>query len=616
MRMQPIALLLGLLSLNSYGQPKTIRTEPAIRRVIVYEQGAQVERQSTLSLGAGKAEILVSGLSPEIDRQSIQVKLHPDIQLLSINHQVNHLREQHLREEIRELQTRDSLLINRLALEQAMLQVYKQEEQMLQKNQDIRGDQGIRNADLREAMDYMRSKLTEILRKQLETSHTLADLENQRKKITRQLQELNQSSTNSTSDLVITVKSPRSMESPFTLQYLVEKARWRPVYDIRVKNVSAPIEIVQKAQIEQQSGEPWKDVSMVLSTGNPKESATKPDLQTWYLSYQQPRIVIRGVSSLTNSITGRVVSTDGQPVAGASVRLKGTSMGTVTNANGNFELSSIPGSAKTLEITMVGMDKLELVANSPFVQATLQPSVMRLQEVVVTGYGISRDEASWNYTPPKARKLDIPAEVTVQTITLEYEIKEPFTVPNDGKTYTTDIQHVEVPASFEYYAAPKLSSAVYLTAHITEWEELNLISGETNLFFEGAYLGKSQLNTDHTGDTLSLSLGQDRSVLVQRKKMADFTSRKFLGNNRVDSRGFDILIRNTRADSIQLILEDQVPVSTEKEIEVVAEELSGGKRDEKTGIVRWVVSLAPRQEARKTIGYKVRHPREKALVLE
>jgi hypothetical protein len=611
-----ITAILSLISCYSYGQPKIIRTEPVMRRVIVYHQGAQVERQSTLKLDAGKSEILVSGLSPEIDRQSIQIKLHPDIQLLSINHQLNHLRQQHLREEIRELQENDSLLKDKVALEQAMLQVYKQEEQMLQKNQEIRGDQGIRNADLREAMEYMRSKMTEVLRKQLETGHTITRLENQRKKMAQQLAALNQSSTTSTSDLVVTVKSPRSIESPFTLHYLVEKARWTPVYDIRVKNVSSPIEIVQKAQIEQQSGETWRDVNMILSTGNPKEGAIKPDLQTWYLSYQQPKLVIRGMSSVSSSPSGRVVGIDGQPLVGATVMVKGSTTSTITNADGLFWVAATPGSSKILDVSMAGMDKQEIVANNSFVQVMLRPSTNNLQEVVVTGYSIAREESSWNYTPTKARKLEVPAEVTVQTITLEYEIKESFSVPNDGKTYTTDIQHVEVPASFEYYAAPKLSNAVYLTAHITEWEDLNLISGETSLFFEGAFLGKSQLNADITGDTLSISLGIDRSVLVQRKKMADFTSRKFLGNNLVDSRGFDIVIRNTRADSILLILEDQVPVSTEKEIEVFAEEISGGKRDEKTGIVRWTVSLAPRQETRKSIGYKVKHPREKSLVLE
>jgi hypothetical protein len=67
--------------------------------------------------------------------------------------------------------------------------------------------------------------------------------------------------------------------------------------------------------------------------------------------------------------------------------------------------------------------------------------------------------------------------------------------------------------------------------------------GETNLFFEGAFLGKSRLDPTTAGDTLSISLGQDKSIVIQRKLVKEYSEKKFLGNNKVDSRMYDISVR-------------------------------------------------------------------------
>ena len=62
------------------------------------------------------------------------------------------------------------------------------------------------------------------------------------------------------------------------------------------------------------------------------------------------------VTAQTQKVTGVVISEeDGQPVVGASVLVKGTTQGTITDVNGNFNLSNVPSSAKTLQISYIGM---------------------------------------------------------------------------------------------------------------------------------------------------------------------------------------------------------------------------------------------------------------------
>ena len=133
-------------------------------------------------------------------------------------------------------------------------------------------------------------------------------------------------------------------------------------------------------------------------------------------------------------------------------------------------------------------------------------------------------------------------EVNENQTNLEFNITIPYDIPSDSKQYTINIQDFSLPATYEYYCAPKLDREAFLLARITGWENYNLLSGEINLFFEGTYVGKSHLNVRNTNDTLDLSLGRDKGIVVTRVKMKDFTEAKNhwqqqtrnqgLGNNR------------------------------------------------------------------------------------
>lgn len=93
------------------------------------------------------------------------------------------------------------------------------------------------------------------------------------------------------------------------------------------------------------------------------------------------------VNAQTSKVTGVVTSEeDGLPVVGASIMVKGTTIGTVTDLDGKFTLPNVPSSAETLLISFVGMKQQE-VAVKPHVVVVLHPDSEILDEVVVTGYG-------------------------------------------------------------------------------------------------------------------------------------------------------------------------------------------------------------------------------------
>lgn len=113
------------------------------------------------------------------------------------------------------------------------------------------------------------------------------------------------------------------------------------------------------------------------------------------------------VLAQTRTITGKVTSAeDGQPLIGAAVLVKGTSIGTVTNAEGSYTIKP-PDNATTLVFRLVGMKEQEIPISGNTINVTLGVDVTRLTETVVTANAIRRDKSSLGYAAPtiKAEEL-------------------------------------------------------------------------------------------------------------------------------------------------------------------------------------------------------------------
>ncbi|MBT9937213.1 SusC/RagA family TonB-linked outer membrane protein [Bacteroides ovatus] len=113
--------------------------------------------------------------------------------------------------------------------------------------------------------------------------------------------------------------------------------------------------------------------------------------------------VIQGAAQVT-TVRGIVTTEeDGESVIGASVIVKGTSLGTVTDVNGRFELSGLPPSATRLLISYISLMAKE-VAIAPQVSVTLKSDTHLLDEVVVTALGISREKKALGYTAQEVKQ--------------------------------------------------------------------------------------------------------------------------------------------------------------------------------------------------------------------
>jgi len=179
-----------------------------------------------------------------------------------------------------------------------------------------------------------------------------------------------------------------------------------------------------------------------------------------------------------------------------------------------------------------------------------------------------------------------------------------------------EIDGYDMQATYEYYVAPKFDVDAYLTAKISDWQQLNLLPGEANLFFEGTYLGKSTLDLANAGDTLNLSLGKDKGVVVKRTLLKEYSSKKFIGSNKTDTRQYEIVIRNNKQQSVNIVVEDQFPISTQKEIEVQEKKYEGAKLEDDTQKITWSLAIDSRKENKLNFKYEVKYPKDKSLQLD
>jgi hypothetical protein len=606
---------------------KRTPAETKMEKVTVFMKGAQVKRTGKQMITAGKQEIVFRGISTDIEKQSVQVKADGKLTILSVKVQHDFLSEQEVRDEIKELQAKHEQLEDKKAFTGKTLEVFKQEENMLIKNQLIAGTTVILKPDeLRQSLEFQRTRLTEVLKKQLELGKEIAQIENEQSKIAGQLRELNQKKDLSTNEIILLADVKENATIPFEITYLVKKAGWYPTYNIRVKDIVNPLSIEMNANVYQTSGENWNSVKLVLSTGNPNENNTKPEIKSWYLYYVDANLANYRQYLLGSDgaiLMGRITDDNGMPLASATVQVKGTANATTTDANGVYKIKS-SGVNQNLLVSYVGFNSYEFAATGNFVNVSLQPASQNLNEVVVEGYGSSNDLAGAipgvqirGKSSFKERK-QVPLQVvtTYQPTTMQYEIDEIATISNDGKMNTLSINETAVAAFYEYYTAPKLEEAAYLTAKITNWQELNLLPGETNLFFEGTYLGKSYLDPVSSADTLLLSLGVDKGIVVKRTLMKEFSTKKLLGGNRTDSRQFEITVRNNKTVPVNIIVEDQLPVSTQKEIEVNDEKYEGAKLNEDSKVVTWSYTIDPKQQKKMELKYSVKYPKDKMLKLD
>jgi uncharacterized protein (TIGR02231 family) len=215
---------------------------------------------------------------------------------------------------------------------------------------------------------------------------------------------------------------------------------------------------------------------------------------------------------------------------------------------------------------------------------------------------LEQNETTANYTAV----VDAP-------VSTEYMINIPYSIPSDGIGQLVDVQVQDLPATYRYYSTPKLDKDAFLVAEIANWTDLNLMPGDANVYFDGTFVGNTFIDTKASQDTLLLSLGRDKKVIIDRTVKKDYTTKKLIGLNKKEEYAYEISVRNTKKDAIEITIEDQYPVSKNGEIEVVLIDGNGAAVDKDKGTLTWKLKLAPGESKKILFKFSVKYPKGKVL---
>ena len=235
------------------------------------------------------------------------------------------------------------------------------------------------------------------------------------------------------------------------------------------------------------------------------------------------------------------------------------------------------------------------------------PIKQEMDEVVVTGLGIKKSKSNVGSVST------IQANVQENQLNISFDIDIPYDILSNGKAHSVALKEIKLPASYRYYAAPRVEKEAFLLAQINDYSKFNLLQGEANIIFEGMYVGKTFINPNQTTDTLSLSMGRDKKISIKREKVVDKSGTKFLSSKKEQTFTFDITIRNNKKESVEMLLKDQYPLTPDKEIEVELLENDSAKINAETGVLTWNLNLKSLETKKIRISYKVRYPKDKII---
>ena len=534
-----------------------------LSKVTVYSQGAQIYRTSTYSVGKGVTEIIIDGVSSQIDANSLQVKATGNVIILDSKFGIFYPKPEtpkldglplKIRKQIYNLEDSIFNINYEIQTYQDEIDVLVSTKKILSNNGAIKGQGKVNDsiALLKEAIDYYTIKMMEINKKlqvlnRYKTKKVrardgmnirLTELRNYQNSVN-----LNNKPKGPTHRITVTLKANDLAKGKLNVSYLVSGAGWRPIYDLRSEVSSGKINLNYKAQVFQNTGIDWDNVRLNISTNNPYQNKTKPDLHPWYIDFyvhQQNTYKEEGKNK-------------------SDLKRKAEAYGYTVGA--------------------------------------LKAASDESEEVM------------------DAFTADQFVEVVEHMISAEFKIDLPYTIKSNNQQHMVLVKNADLDANYKYYSVPKFDQTAYLVAQVTKLDELQLVPAKANIFFDGTYMGETYLDPSSMNDTLNLSLGKDPNIIVKRTLMKKECKDKVVGTKHERTSVYSIEVKNLKSKSIELVIQDQIPVTSNPEIEIETLDLGKGTIDKSTGIIEWRFNLKPKGKKDLQFGYKVKHDKDKNLTL-
>lgn len=555
-RISTTVMIVLTTACNLFSQD-TARADASLSAATVYfGYGAELTHQAKIAVNTRTKIIVINQLSTRIDVNSLQISLPENAALLSqqfsvftptVKVEANPLIKK-LQDSIKLVQKEQGRNRNLADIEQATLDKTNTLIEIAMR------ENSSKTISSEEAIKLINANTSKIEKSKAALYKLSEEYELLKEKISAYQTRINETQQKPSvppkpyGQLTLQVICNKDGDIPVSFSYFTHTAGFTPLYHVRVNSKTNEIKLVYKASITQSTGIDWKQTKLTLSTASPSWGGVAPILTPWYLQKYAPVLYKKMQADAVNNVQHNTIQSFSD-------------------------------------------DK-------------------NLQEVVVSGYGGVRKENLAATETIDPSNLERYTTLTESQLNTNFEIDLPYNIESNGQVHSVTIKEEKINAALKNYAVPKMDRDAFLLAELTDWQTLNLLPGVANIIMDNTYTGKSMIDPNSTADTMNLSLGKDKRVAIKRSVVKEYTSTKTSGNNTKQTFTYELTVKNNKITDVDLLLKDQYPISTLKEIEIQLEDSKDALVNEETGVLTWKMSLKPGESKKVRFTYTVKYPKE------
>lgn len=651
-----IIIAILLISNLTYSQEEN-KLYPKINKVTVFSSSAQVEKSIPLTLKQGFNEIILCGNSPYLRRQSIQFNNSSDFMITEFTPYIQTVRKDKSAEE--KLDAKNKQLLSNLkdSLKKVnkeiynvdnLFEVYRKEYEVLYTIQTYyQNDSLLEAKKMKDVLSFYRNKSFEISTIFAKIKKESERLEEKKKELETNIQLILQGDEEAKENNIneyyikLTLYSQNDIQTSLQYMYSVGGIKWNPFYDLKFNKSSNDAQFLLKTEFQQNTAEDWEDVKLVFSTQDSEEQGEPFELEPMVYSLYSSNTSPKAYGTLVGKIVDARTN-EPMPFVNVIAMQNGVQKGGAqTDMEGNYIIKPLVSGSYEITASFVGykraVKKGVRASSSGYSSGGnlfLEPSEGKVSAVVCADYTIEGEEEIKEYEGVLEIGSDFAIVDDTKTISSfddesssqntlatslakEYEVEMNYSIKSGEKAKIIPLEEKKANSFYKYNAVPKKEKIVYLSALLPSWEDMDLINAKAKIYIDDSYVNDSYISTNQTSDTLSIPIGKEKRVVIDRK--VSFTQPKKFnrkGSILETTVTIDITAKNNKDQAVNLRIDDQVPVSNIEEISIEKNEISGAVIDEKTGLLYWDLNLNALESKAFTIKYTIRYPKTTKIAFD
>ncbi|MBE9186864.1 mucoidy inhibitor MuiA family protein [Microcoleus sp. LEGE 07076] len=535
--------------------------ESQISEVTLYTDRALITRRGTVALTGNERELAIASLPATLETESVRATGAGTVavRLLGVRTETVFSSEPtgdriaELTQQIQELETQKRAIKDQIASRKIQLKfVEGLSEKSVGFFSSSIAKQQIGLNETGELLNFLGSNYKKYISAIAQHERQQRELDQQITALHQQLRQLQTPHSQQSFNIIVAIEPSGSGNFELEVSYVVTRARWTPLYDLRVNTTNNQINLNYLAEVNQNTGEDWTGVALTLSTAKPGMGTLPPKLQPWFIDIVRPK-----PAPTAEFMKARRVQTED------------AEMGT---DHMDFEMENEP-----------------------------QFAMMAMRSAAAAPEPIAAQTAT--------------ARVSREGSTVSFQVGGNTNIPSDGTPHKVTIFSENYPSKLQYIAVPSLVSFAYLQAIVTNpTTGATLLPGKANIFRDNTFVGNVQLENVSPGEEFKLNLGIDEGLKIERELVERQVDKKLIGNQRRTTYAYRLSLTNLQQVPTKLTLKEQLPVSLKEQIKVRLTQTNPKIVAGEMGLLEWIISMPPQAKQELYYQFVVEHPPELTII--